>query len=160
MGIAVKPNQPENSSKMEIPGVCRQKRQHTDIEEPYRRSKDSEIRWVRQRITELTVQPGDYVNLIGKSLLENDKDAMFTTVPWRSRLADLGVWLLKEGELKLSLSQIAYRFFACTDSASISRIRRALDRIEGEFGRGPLKHEPTLGFAILGGQIVLKPSAR
>lgn len=124
--------------------------------------KEQEIRWVEQRVLEREAIERDRYDENGKlkpeiqrRRTEDDKIGEFSRV-------DYLAWLYHVRD-KLSFQKTGDQLFSGDQTPEGRKVKahRAWNRVEWEFGRGSLKRKrKPLGFAILGGQIVLIPTTR
>jgi len=117
--------------------------------------KEDEIRWVEWRARERELIEGE--RKAGKPDYQRQHPEWAKS--GELSRGDYLAWLLivRDG---LSFQTVGNMLFAgdATPEGRKAKARRAWARVEWEFGRGPLKRKrKPLGFAIAGGQIVLKP---
>ncbi len=120
--------------------------------------KGNEIRWAEQRICERDLIERE--RNLGLQEHQRHHPEWNKSGEWEKE--DYQAWLLHVRD-ELSFQSIGDLLFDKdqTPDGRKMKARRAWARVEWEFGRGPLKRKPRpLGFAILGGQIVLKSSVR
>lgn len=128
--------------------------------------KEHEIRWVEQRVRERELierEQDEAKPEYERQHPDSNKSGEFSRV-------DYLAWLLhvrdrlpyqKVGDRLFSYQEVEDRLVAGDPESRKMKAYRACARVEGEFGRGPLRRKrKPLGFAILGGHPVLKPPKR
>jgi len=115
-------------------------KRHTPLQEEW--PPKDQIRWAEWNLEVLVSRPD----------LADERERL-------PKRMDLEIWLLHKRD-QLSLRQLSRRFYGCTDSRAVSRIRRSVERVERRHPGtskfvGPSKSEQRILNLLLSGVVVL-----